>query len=72
MTTSNPPSPWYAPWRSAAEPEEVQDPADLGTAYGLDLSIDLSSRPRDDAAPAPSTDDARWVQRPGARRRRAG
>lgn len=67
MTRPTVPPPWYAPWRSAAEPVASEDPADLGTAYGLDLSIDPLPRPRDGAEAA--SDDDRWVQRPGARRR---
>ncbi len=74
MTRSNSPAPWYAPWRSEAEPVASDDPADLGTAYGLDLSLDPLARPSDDAAaatPAAPATDARWVQRPGTRRRPA-
>ncbi len=40
-------APWYAPWRSTTAPEdqtrwlETQpfDPADVGTAFGLDLAM---------------------------------
>jgi hypothetical protein len=52
------PAPWYAPWRAAAPAEdqtqwlETQqvDPADVGTAFGLDLAMPL---PTEDLAPAP-------------------
>jgi hypothetical protein len=69
MTPSNSSPPWYAPWRSAADPVATEDPADLGTAYGLDLSLDPLPRPSDDArAPA---HDGRWVQHPHMRRKPA-
>jgi hypothetical protein len=68
MTRPHSSPPWYAPWRSAAEPSAADDPADLGTAFGLDLSLDPMPRAADDAAAAPE-DDARWVQRPDARRK---
>lgn len=68
MARPNTPPPWYAPWRSAAEPVESEDPADLGTAYGLDLSVDPLPRPPGDAAATPP-EDGRWVQRPGVRRK---
>ena len=31
---------WYAVWRSAPRVQE-DDPADMGTAFGLDLSLNL-------------------------------
>lgn len=54
-------APWYAPWRQRAAVED--DPADLGTAFGLDLSLDLPPEP----LPAPrgatrSTWVPRWVR----------
>ena len=66
MTPSKPSPPWYAPWRSAAAPAESEDAADLGTAFGLDLSLDPLADPRDETE-APRRDD-RWIQHPGARR----
>lgn len=37
---------WFQGWRSAPVPAE-QDPADYGTAFGLDLSLpELRSEPR--------------------------
>jgi hypothetical protein len=50
MSTADPPPRWYAPWRRAEEPAPAAavDPADLGTAYGLDLSMaPLPSDPPD-------------------------
>ena len=69
MTRPIVPPPWYAPWRSAAVPDESDDPPDLGTAYGLDLSLDPLPRQADGAKAPP--DDDRWVQRPGVRRKPA-
>ena len=30
---------WYAPWRRVERRPDAADPADLGTAFGLDLSL---------------------------------
>lgn len=62
MNKLAPSTPWYAPWRSRAASED--DPADLGTAFGLDLS--LQSLP----APMPATKatpPGGWVRRWAAR-----
>jgi len=60
------PSRWYTPWRNPTQAQD--DPADLGTAFGLDLSLqDLAAPPR----PAVSRRLAGWVQRWAARRRTA-
>lgn len=58
MRRTEPSAPWYAPWRAAAPTEdqtqwlETQqlDPADVGTAFGLDLSMPSSP---EDLAPTP-------------------
>jgi len=58
--------PWYAPWRSVerAEADET-DPADLGTAFGLDLSL----QPVDDpACHGQDRDDPGRQDRPPRRR----
>ncbi|GMV45700.1 MAG: hypothetical protein AMXMBFR66_10980 [Pseudomonadota bacterium] len=57
--------PWYAPWRSVerAAADET-DAADLGTAFGLDLSL----QPLEDLAPADERRDD--PARPGHRPRR--
>lgn len=60
---------WYAPWRAAAAPQD--DPADLGTAFGLDLSM---APPAGTASPTAAGTAARssgWVRRWVARRRNA-
>lgn len=51
-------APWYAPWKRRAAAE--QDPADLGTAFGLDLSMELPPEPM----PVPrGATRATWVPR---------
>jgi hypothetical protein len=61
---------WFGLRRAVGRPAQ-DDPADLGTAFGLDLS--LSQLP-DDAArtpPAPLRDRDGWMQRLRARRKPA-
>ena len=58
---------WFHSWRSAPRPAPDSDPADLGTAFGLDLSMS-------EGAPLPpASGEARpgWVQRLAERRRSA-
>ncbi len=67
MHKADNPSRWYHPWRSPVRVTE-DDPADLGTAFGLDLS--LSTEPA--AAPArraPPQRSAGWVPRWAMRRK---
>lgn len=61
MNKLAPSTPWYAPWRSRAASQD--DPADLGTAFGLDLS--LQAQP----TPMPATPREGWVRRWAARRK---
>ncbi len=64
MNKLAPPARWYAPWRTQAL--APMDPADLGTAFGLDLSLqDPGPAERPAAADRPHG----WVQRWAARRR---
>ena len=68
MSTKAAPHRWFAGWRSADRPPR-DDPADLGTAFGLDMSLDpdwVESR-----SPAPVTRQPGWVQRLTSRRRQA-
>lgn len=59
---------WFAGWRSAPRPPEI-DPADCGTAFGLDLSLpELRAEPDPTAAPKAQTG---WVRRLALRRRPA-
>jgi hypothetical protein len=66
MNKVAPPHRWFAAWRGAARPPQV-DPADLGTAFGLDLSLnELIHEP---VAPAPAEQKAGWVHRLAGRRK---
>jgi len=61
------PQSWFHSWRSTPRPPPDTDPADLGTAFGLDLSMS-------EAAPLPAaSSEGRpgWVQRLAERRRSA-
>jgi hypothetical protein len=60
---------WFGFWRSA-DRRAQDDPADFGTAFGLDLSL---SRLAEDAPaePAPMGVEQGWMQRLLARRRPA-
>ena len=57
---------WYARWRSERPLANGTDPADLGTAFGLDLSMMQ-------AAPEPALSERRpgWVRRLTTRHRKA-
>jgi len=61
---------WFGLRRAVGRPAQ-DDPADLGTAFGLDLS--LSQLPADAARapPAPLRDRDGWMQRLRARRKPA-
>jgi hypothetical protein len=54
---------WFGSWRSVERPAQ-DDPADLGTAFGLDLS--LSELPHE---PLPAARRPGWVQRLAERRK---
>lgn len=58
---------WYQPWRPAEG--RVQDPADLGTCYGLEMTLSAEAAPTKTAA-AP-TRRLGWVQRLTAKGRAA-
>jgi hypothetical protein len=66
MNNADPSPRWYAPWRRVEQPEATTDPADFGTAFGLDLSMAPADAPRpaDDSAPEPG-----WIQRLSGRQR---
>lgn len=67
MNRTDPSPRWYAPWR-VVEPAPVQDdPADMGTAFGLDLSMAPAA---ESPAETPAADEPGWMQRL-ARRKRA-
>lgn len=58
--------PWYARWRRSEPTAASEDAADLGTAFGLDLSLAPPREAEPDAAPEPG-----WLQRVVAPRKRA-
>ncbi len=62
------PQPWFNVWRAPAAAVQ-DDPADMGTAFGLELSM-LQAEP---ATPASLPVERRsgWVRRPGRGRRGA-
>lgn len=60
-----PAAPWYAPWRRRVEIDN--DPADLGTAFGLDLSLQAPALLASETQP-PTTRKG-WVQRWTTRRK---
>lgn len=69
MDKSNAPRRWFGHWHASARPQK-EDPADLGTAFGLDLSL---SELGDEmpAPPSPQRGQASWMQRVVLRRRPA-
>jgi len=67
MNKANRPAPWYAPWRSGAAQAVDDDPADMGTAFGLDYSLNLlvtepPPEPKGESRPG-------WMQRLSSRRK---
>lgn len=61
MDKSDAPRRWFGLWR-AAERSLEDDPADLGTAFGLDLSLsELDGG--DEPPPQASEGKAGWIQR---------
>jgi hypothetical protein len=64
MNKLAPSTPWYAPWRSRVTSED--DPADLGTAFGLDLSLQAAPTPMPATQATPREG---WVRRWAARRK---
>ncbi len=60
MNKAAPTQRWFAAWRTPAHPVQ-DDPADLGTAFGLDLSLnELIHEP---SRPPPSERRVGWMQR---------
>lgn len=57
---------WFASWRVTGRLPQI-DPADLGTAFGLDMSLD----PDWTVPAAPVSRTPGWVRRLTARRRAA-
>jgi hypothetical protein len=60
MNKAAPAHRWFAAWRAAPRPVQ-DDPADLGTAFGLDMSLnELIHEP---PMPPPAARRAGWMQR---------
>ncbi len=66
MNKLAPPNRWFAPWRAASTP--LDDPADLGTAFGLDLSMAPPAGPGGADAARSTARRGGWVRRWMARR----
>ncbi len=70
MDKATPPPRWYHVWRAPLAPEA--DPADLGTAFGLEMSLgeslyDPPAAPATAPSLAGSTSTPRWMPRLGRR-----
>lgn len=75
MTTKHASSPrWYQPWRRT-EARAAADPADLGTCFGLELSLapePAPAQPEDKTSrPVSRAGWTGWMQRLAAKRRAA-
>jgi hypothetical protein len=68
MNKSEKPNRWFAAWRKGERHQE-DDPADMGTAFGLDLSLNLLHPEVETPRPAPVRTD--WVKRLALRRKPA-
>ena len=67
MSKAATPNRWFAGWRSSPQPVAM-DPADLGTAFGLDLSLnEIAHEPPVCVSPAPQRPG--WVGRLTMRRK---
>ncbi len=67
MGNKKTPHRWFKGWRSSPRPQE-DDPADMGTAFGLDLSLNVLHPEQPVAPPARS---AGWVSKLSLRRKTA-
>ncbi|MFM7507093.1 MAG: hypothetical protein ACKO3M_11160 [Rubrivivax sp.] len=61
------PNRWFAAWRVRPLPAPAPDPADCGTAFGLELSLPGAEA----AASTPATPPQGWRERWARRRRPA-
>ncbi len=57
------PNRWFAAWRARPVQAPALDPADCGTAFGLDLSIPSADTPPPATAPATTGWRERWARR---------
>ena len=70
MSNDATPRRWFSGWRTREAPD-VDDPADMGTAFGLDLS--LNELPHEAAAAAGADGQSPgWMQRLTGRHKPAG
>lgn len=69
MSKALTPQRWFHNWRASAPPPDT-DPADLGTAFGLDMSLSQIEHDAP-ALAAPKSRQPNWVSRLAARRRSA-
>lgn len=67
MIKPDTPRRWFQPWRQAEG--RVQDPADLGTCFGLEVSLTAEPAPTK-ASAAPARREG-WMQRFTSKRRAA-
>jgi hypothetical protein len=67
MNKTNPSNRWFSGWRSQPRPQE-DDPADMGTAFGLDLSLNVL---HPETPPPPQVRTTSWVSRLALRRKSA-
>ena len=56
---------WFSAWRATPRPQQ-DDPADMGTAFGLDLSLDLL---HPETPPAATARPVSWMARLALRRK---
>jgi hypothetical protein len=66
MDKADTPHRWFPGWRTAERPPQ-DDPADLGTAFGLDMS--MCDSPSPPPAVAPAGGRRGWMQRLAVRRK---
>jgi hypothetical protein len=66
MNKAAPSQRWFAAWR-ASERQPQDDPADLGTAFGLDMS--LNELVHEPASPPPPAPRPGWMRRLAAGRK---
>jgi len=62
---------WFGLRSAARRPLPQDDPADLGTAFGLDLSLSEMSADAPTPTPSPTTSHDGWMQRMWTRRKPA-
>ena len=67
MSKAATPNRWFSGWRTRPQPADM-DPADFGTAFGLDLSMNAVEHEAPPAAP-PAGRQPGWVRRLAARRK---